>query len=404
MSVTDKPKDSSEVATGTAVDGGNQQSDQDVDRVLLGPDDDRGLSEPDSEASESGREDSEPEPGGGTDNAGLAPSGLAESSTRPRGRLMGFLGLLMGLAGLAGAGYLYYLLVFQNPQAAVDARFASVEQLVQERGRELREIRDQQQSALNTFAEEQRRERDASAEGLLDAVNQLATQAPPSRREWKIAEVAYLLRIANHRLLMERDADGAMQLLIAADDIVQELDDFVLYQVRAQLADEILALRNVESNDVQGMFLRLEAVKSELSAQALQLKLPRLADAEPPASEESPGFIAALSEEFGSYLRFRRFDDASLKPLLAPEEATYLELNLRLMLERAQLAALRREQIIFEHSLSTAIEWMEAYLDVENQGIKHAIEELNSLSAIELEQPLPDISGSLSTLNSLEES
>lgn len=396
MSVTDKPKDSSGVETGSPVDTENEPSDQEVDDILLGSDSERGVSDPEASVLEEVSEEVSEE----ESDRELVNSEPVQSSARPRGRLMGFLGLLMGLAGLAGAGYLYYLLVYQNPQAAVDARFASVEQRAQERGRELREVQNQQQSTLDTFAEEQRQERDASADRLLEAVNQLATQAPPSRREWKIAEVAYLLRIANHRLLMERDAEGAMQLLIAADVIVQELDDFALYQVRAQLADEILSLRNVESNDVQGLFLRLEAVKSELSAQPLQL--PRFADPEPPVSEESPGLIAALVDQLGSYLRFRRFDGASLKPLLAPEEATYLELNLRLMLERAQLAALRREQVVFEQSLSTAIDWMEAYLDSENQGIQHAIEEMNSLSAIELEQPLPDISGSLSTLNSLE--
>ena len=400
MSVTDKPKDSSGAETGSPVDTENEPSDQEVDDILLGSDSERGVSAPEASVLEEVLEEVSEEVPEEEPDRELVNSEPVQSSARPRGRLMGFLGLLMGLAGLAGAGYLYYLLVYQNPQAVVDARLASVEQRAQERGRELREVQNQQQSALDAFAEEQRQERDASADRLLEAVNQLATQAPPSRREWKIAEVAYLLRIANHRLLMERDAEGAMQLLIAADVIVQELDDFALYQVRAQLADEILSLRNVESNDVQGLFLRLEAIKSELSAQPLQL--PRFADPEPSVSEESPGFIAALVDQLGSYLRFRRFDGASLKPLLAPEEATYLELNLRLMLERAQLAALRREQVVFEQSLSTAIDWMEAYLDSENQGIQHAIEEMNSLSAIELERPLPDISGSLSTLNSLE--
>ncbi len=325
-----------------------------------------------------------------------------DGGTKPRGRFMGFLGLVLGLAGLAAAGYLYYLLIYQNPQAAVDARLASVESLVQAQRRELKNLLDDQQANLKTFAGEQRQERDAAAERLLEAVNQLASQAPPSRREWKVAEVAYLLRIANHRLLMERDAEGAMQLLMAADAILQELDDFSLFQVRAQLADEILALRNVESNDVQGLFLRLEAVKSELTVQRLQL--PTFAEAEPVAAGESPGPWTALVEELGGYLRFRRFDGASVKPLLAPEEATYLELNLRLMLERAQLAALRREQIIFEQSLSTAAEWMAAYLDTEDRGISRAIDELNVLSAIELDQPLPDISGSLMALKLLGES
>ena len=57
---------------------------------------------------------------------------------------------------------------------------------------------------------------------LAEAVN----QGPPSEREWKLAEVEYLLRIANHRILMERDVVAARDLLSAADAVLNDLDDF----------------------------------------------------------------------------------------------------------------------------------------------------------------------------------
>jgi uroporphyrin-3 C-methyltransferase len=309
------------------------------------------------------------------------------------------MGLILGLGGLGLAGYLYYLLVYLSPEADLDNRVTQIESRVLDRGQEINALQSDQQSALARFAEDQRLEREASAERLLEAVNQLASQAPPSRREWKVAEVAYLLRIANHRLLMERDVEGAEQLLVAADAILTELDDFSLYQVRAELADEILALRGVESNDVQGLFLRLEAVKTELKGPSL--RLPRLGTSQPEPQPADAGLWASLVHELGGYLRFRRFDGDSVKPLLAPEEAVYLELNLRLMLERAQLAALRREQIVYRQSLDTALEWLVTYLDDEQQ--RWSVGELEALAAIELDQPLPDISGSLVALQSLGE-
>ncbi len=324
----------------------------------------------------------------------------AAKPPKARGRFLGFLGFLFGLAGLAGAGYLYYLLIYLAPETEVDARIASLQTEIAQSGRALDDLARSQNQALADFAAEQARARETASKDVLEAVNQVATQAPPSRREWKVAELAYLLRIANHRLLMERDVSGALVLLRAADAILQELDDFSLYQVRAQLADEILSLESVESNDVQGLFLRLEAVKTEVSAQSV--KLPRLAKPETTAAPE-PGFFAALWAQIGSYMRFRRFDGESVRPLLAPEEEAYLELNLRLMLERAQLAALRREQVIYEQSLQSAADWMSSYLDNDSAGVQRSLQELESLSAVLLEQPLPDISGSLSTLKSLGE-
>ena len=85
-------------------------------------------------------------------------------------------------------------------------------------------------------------------------------------------------------------------------------------------------------------------------------------------------------------------------PLLAPDEAVYLELNLRLMLERAQLAALRRQQVVFEASLGTAREWLLEYLDQEEPVVTQVVSEIDGLLEVQLDQPLPDISASLSAL------
>jgi uroporphyrin-3 C-methyltransferase len=73
------------------------------------------------------------------------------------------------------------------------------------------------------------------------------------------------------------------------------------------------------------------------------------------------------------------------------------------MLERAQLAALRREQTLYEQSLQTAADWIADYLDPESPGVQRALEELALLSTVVLDQPLPDISGSLSALKALGE-
>ena len=120
-------------------------------------------------------------------------------------------------------------------------------------------------------------------------------------------------------------------------------------------------------------------------------------------SETEPGFFAALWKQIGGYMRFRRFDGDSVRPLLAPEEEAYLELNLRLMLERAQLAALRREQGVYEQSLETAADWISSYLELDNPGVARSLAELEALSNVVLDQPLPDVSGSLSTLKALGE-
>ena len=349
---------------------------------------------------------SKPEPEGvakgGKSSAGAAKADAAESRVKRPGRVLGGLSLLLALAALACAGYLYYLLIYLNPEAETVAQMrgqmATQEQRVAALDSRLNTLSAQQQDALSALQQSQEAALAASEAALLTALNDVSRQGPPSAREWQLAEAQYLLRIANHRLLMERDVPSALRLLKAADQILMELDDFSLHTVRARLADEILALGNVEGVDVQGLFLRLEALKGELDQ--LPLRLPEYLVDDQAQPDPQKGFWAMLGDEFSNYLQLRRFD-GSVKPLLAPEEAVYLELNLRLMLERAQLAALRREQFIYQESLTTAREWIEAYLDLEERPVQRMIDELSSLSDLTLDRPLPDISGSLNELASV---
>jgi uroporphyrin-3 C-methyltransferase len=108
-----------------------------------------------------------------------------------------------------------------------------------------------------------------------------------------------------------------------------------------------------------------------------------------------------LLDRLGSFVEIRRYDEGGLRPLLGPDEAGYLEMNLRLMLERAQLAVLRRDAVLYEHSVAAALGWLDDYLDSESPAVIEVHAELQSLLALKLNRELPDISGSLTNLRSL---
>lgn len=253
----------------------------------------------------------------------------------------------------------------------------------------------------------------------------------PDPGEWRLAEVEYLLRIANNRLLMERDARAADQMLAAADAILEELDDYALHDVRAILAEERLALANTTTANTQSVFLTLEAIKDALPE--LALKQPEYlerkeaaasvqtegrsadvpgrvfreigaesgtaSDEELTASDAEPeSFGQALRDRFYSLFEFRMRDSVAPRPLIRPEEAIYLELNLRLALERAQLAMLRGDQTLFATSLSSAREWLDEYVDPDHAATQRIAQDLDKLGDLDIEQAMPDISRSLTRL------
>ncbi len=321
---------------------------------------------------------------------------------KAKGRGIAFFAILLSLGALAAVGYVYYLLVYLDPlsQLRSDKAVASEQTaaLSSRISTEISALREHQEEVLNTALAKQSTQMSENEDAVLESLQEALLAAPPSQREWKLAEAEYLLRIANHRVLMEQDSSGALQLLQVADGIIAELDDFSLHPVRARLADEIIALRQVPRDDLQGIYLQIEALKAAVDA--LPFALPEYVEKRQQAVVEETVW-ARLGRELQQFIRVRSLSqNESIKPLLAPDEEQYLELNIRLAFEQAQLATLKRHQVVFEHALQSVNEWLKAYLDTDNPKTQIVIDGIDALLEVNLSRSLPDISGSLNELKS----
>lgn len=329
----------------------------------------------------------------------------AEASPAPRkgGRGLAALALLLGAAAAGGAGFALWQLHRANPAAAVDARLTlEARRLEAAIGRARQAAEDAVAASNQTLAETIARQQ-ATLDGLTAALADARREQAPAARDWKLAEVEYLLRIANGRLLMERDAQGAVQMLAAADDLLRELDDFALHEVRAALAAERLALAAADAANAQTVFLRLEAVKDALDglpAGTPAFKAPDDGGAAKPAADatQTDSAWSALRRRFLGLFDYRTRSAIPPRPLLRPEETLYLELNVRLALERAQLGALRGDDAVYRTSLETAQGWLQDHLDGEDAAVQRVAAELGDLLRIDVAGGLPDISGSLNRL------
>lgn len=319
---------------------------------------------------------------------------LAGTPPGPRpGRLLAATAFLLAFAAMAAAAYLYFLLIYLEPNAATERALAQAKTERDALGSGLEQAQESWRQGLKDSNEQLIDRLQTTESGLLERLNQVAKAAPPSERDWQLAELEYLLLVANHRLLMERDIATALDLLRSADDILQGLEDMALHGVRSALAGEILSLEQTQGVDVQGLYLRLDALKRQLAD--LALAQPRFAMPQKTEANrgQDDGLGAALADEFRNLLRFRR-TDAEVRRPLAPDEARYLELNLRLMLEQAQLAALKRDQAVFTSSLDAARQWVDEHLDAADPGVQAVSNALAELRQADLQVALPDISAS----------
>lgn len=313
--------------------------------------------------------------------------------------------LLAAVAALAWTGW-------QQVRLA-EVRATTLQALVQQQQEQLMQLERRQQSGLERAergleqASGQIRQLDRQ---VAHTARQVLEMGAKGRTDWLVAEAEYLLRLANQRLRMERDPQGALAILKAADEVLAETDDVALYPVRRQLAQEILSLEGVGSLDRTGLFLRLEAMN-----QAVDQLQQRLDDQEPSeelavqteTSPETGGFRETLSglwQELRQLVIIRRLDQPA-EPLLPPEDIFFLRQNLRLMLQQAELALLEKNQALYDASLGKAFEWVKRYFTSpvpgDNAVAQAFLNNLESLRRVNVSPELPDISESLRLLKSL---
>jgi len=311
--------------------------------------------------------------------------------------------LLLAISGLGVAGWWFYQLQHQLQQKGplvlenLASQQADIQRLEEQLAEERRE-RQKQQAALSQTASELQLNINSHARRL----RELSTT---SRADWLLAEAEYLIRLANQRLITERNTKNATALLITADEILRDLDEVGLLAVREALAKSITALRMAPGVDREGLYLKLNALSEQLVR--LPLIAPELLDGDRITVEADSvtddswrgqflkGFYQAV-DGVSELIRVRR-RNAPLEPLLSPEENQFLRHNLGMMLEQAQLALLREEQAVYQVSLAKAKKWLGDYFEL-NEGASQLVEQLSQLEQQNVVQQLPDISGGLEAL------
>ena len=237
----------------------------------------------------------------------------------------------------------------------------------------------------------------------------LAKLPGAERQDWLLAEAEYLLRLGNQRLDLERDWDGAVSLLMAADNVLIETRNPAFNKVRKQIARELIALRAVPAVDRVGAIFRLQALQEQLVSlpwmpEKLVEEVVLDEEAQRPLEQQTWywDIYYGAKESLQRMVRIRERDEPIAAPL-TPDQQYYLQQNMHLMLEQAQVALLREQTELYQHSLKRVAEWLDQYLVIEDERTLAARAALAELTDWTVDPERPDISGSLTQLQKLVE-
>ncbi len=264
------------------------------------------------------------------------------------------------------------------------------------------EARDAFKQQEQKLVDENLRLQEREAE-LRAAVADVHRRVGRSGTQWIIAETEYLMRIANHRLILARDTETARVALELADQRLRDTRDPGWAGVRAQVARDIAKLSAFESPDSAGLAARLSAMVEQIP----QLKIARATIGPertlPERVAREPGerswntLLDDLWSGFKDSVRIRERDEP-VQAMLAPESQFFLYENLKLHLEAARLGVARNDQALVHQNLGTASEWLATYFE-QDDGTTAAIRRgIDEILKVDINPEMPDISQSLRAL------
>lgn len=329
--------------------------------------------------------------------------------------------VLLGIAGYGGfLGWQQHQTTLVNI-AILQDRLSTAEAV--------RTDNEQRQNNLLELAEKLNAASTELASQVTFNTDRLAKLPGAERQDWLLAEVEYLLRLANQRLMLERDWNGALSLLTAADNVLIETRNPRYNPVRAQISREIQALRAVPSIDRTGTIYKLQTLQEVITdlqwlPQQYQPQTTPSTTANTAPAAASSGDLQwswdqlsipmlqkmavqwwqqakqSVSDNIRSLIRVRRLEDDLPAPL-SPNQQYYLQQNMHLMLEQAQVALLREQTALFQQSIKRVHNWVKQFVMLESDQSRAVLATLTDLQQWNAAPDLPDISVSLLNLRKL---
>jgi len=268
----------------------------------------------------------------------------------------------------------------QSTTAQIQKRLQPLESVIGDSADQISELQAQQQS-------------------LLESTEKLYELYGRDENGWQLAEVEYLMRVAQHKLILENDFEGAAMTLQAASDKIAATADPGLLPVRVQISDEIAGLKTRARPDLVGMTLLL----AQLSKQIRVLKPgyePRI-DTTINVIEPEPVDPSTLSLEervmdfINSLVKVSKSETIPTRiETLSVDIEELLENNLKL----TRWTVLERDAFQYKRLMEENVNYFKQYYDLDNAANHDFYSQLLQLQKSQIKPEKPNISGSLEML------
>ena len=324
--------------------------------------------------------------------------------------------------GLLCAVFAVYLVYSHSEMRALRAEVAKRLQSGDRVGTEAKSIARTAQDAVAGLQAQMVaiQEKQEEAENQQASLAQLYQELARSRDDRTLAEIEQVLSTANQQLSLSGNIDGALIALENADRALARSGKSRFSDLRAAIARDTERLKGVPHVDVESLALKLDEVIGEID------RLPLVSDGEMDgeqgealSSEEVTRFEFSLhpadwakasvlawnewvDDLWREMHRLVRVQEARSPQalILSPTQTSYVRENLKLRLLSSRLSLLSRSVRSFGNDMDAALAILDMYFDVSSDRVKQAEATLRQIKNSDLSVKVPDLSESLTILQS----
>lgn len=205
----------------------------------------------------------------------------------------------------------------------------------------------------------------------------------------KLAEVEYLIHLAEHRLRYFQDSKTATHILNSAKEKLGSVKNPEIQVLQEKLNAVLLEIQRSEAKPLSDIIATIDQVITALLTVPVS-RVERISNASSKPAQIS-NWQAGLQQtwEHLKKLFVVKHIDSTVKPFLWPEERTLMLWNIRLELEQAKLALWRGDDKAYTTSLQNTVLWIKQYFNTEEEPLRKILQDLEILSKVSLATPEP---------------
>jgi uroporphyrin-3 C-methyltransferase len=320
------------------------------------------------------------------------------------------------LVAIIGAGYWAWMQWQVQSQQQIDVLAAQKINMEQQQAsmQQQQDSLDQQKNSIaqsiasNQIAEgdlhQQNQALHTNMQNLLEQLQLISAQVHTNQRnladisgrrpaDWLLAEADYLIRIAGRKLWLEHDVKTAILMLQSADSRIQDLDDPSLLPVRTKLAEDLLALQQLNQVSTSSIAISIGSLIKHVDSLPLAFfEKPEAEVLDDTVTESINDWRANLARNWRkatkNFFSFKKVT-TEIKPFMSEQQQWLAKEQLKFILLQAQVAVLQEDSALYHQTLETAFSILIEYYDTEKETVVQFTDSLNQLQKIDFEKHYP---------------